>query len=78
MIAVGVLGDPVDLDMAAYISPPTAKTTRLATGSPFHWIENSRMSALRASGMSPLPTLHCENETGHDRAVSVSGACRDR
>ena len=73
-IAVAVGEDLVDIDIAAYINPPTTKTTRLATGRPFHWTEKSRMSVLRASGMSRLPTLHCENETGHDRALSVPGS----
>src|SRR5216683_3607417 len=66
-IAVDELGEA--LDMAAYISPPTMNTATLATGTPCHSTENNRQRTLTRSGMRFLPTLHCENEAGHDRAL---------
>src|SRR5438552_153103 len=73
--------DVGERDMATYVRPPTANTNRLATGTPCHSTENNRQRMLTTSGMRSLPTLHCENETGQDRAVSPGaspGACRDR
>src|SRR5229473_2902272 len=63
--------DVGERDMAAYIRPPTTNTARLATGTPCHSTENNRQRTLTTSGMKSLPTLHCENETGHERALSV-------
>ena len=39
---------------------------------PCHSTENNRQRMLTTSGMRSLPTLHCENETGQERAVSVT------
>src|SRR5579859_468433 len=72
-IAVDELIDLVDLDMATYITPPTANTSRLATGTPCHSTENNRQRTLTTSGMRLLPTPHCESEAGQERAVGVSG-----
>jgi len=49
--------DLVDMDMARYIRPPITRTAKL--------------QSVSASGMSSPPTLHCESEAGHDRALSV-------
>src|SRR5438128_12481492 len=64
-IAVNVGEDLVDLDMATYMSPPITSTVRL------HSVNASDI-------LRNLPTLYCENETGHDRALSVPRASPDR
>ncbi len=36
------MASEVDMDMAAYLRPPTTNTASLATGSPFHCTEKRR------------------------------------